>query len=171
MTIPRRIKKSGTQFKGLSMRELAIAVAGLAGAILIAMLLPVAVWLKAGLAVLVAAVALVLAFGTYQGQKAEQLIGRWIQHRFLRPTRMVWRRGGEDLPDVEVEFPEERGKREPLAPAAPAAAGSGGVVVDRVPLIYGLVNAIILSAMTSITVYLANGGAEELQSWIEFKLR
>lgn len=171
--IPRRIKKKGTQFKGLSMRELMITVSGLALAIIVAMAVPGAVWIRAGLAVLIAGVALALAFGTHRGQTVEQLIARWISHRFLRPRNMVWRRGGDDLPDVQVETPEPRPAPDPGSAARPedVEVPFRPATEDWLPLWYALVNAVMLAAMTSLTVYLADGGAEELRAWWEFKLR
>ena len=70
--IPRRIKKKGTGFKGLSMRGLLIICLGLPLALLAGIgLAGLPIWLRAGLAVLVAGVTLALAFGTHQGQTFE----------------------------------------------------------------------------------------------------
>lgn len=173
--VPRRIKKSGTGFKGLSMREVFIVVAGLALAILLVMALSEApLWIKAGLAVLVAGVALALAFGTHRGQKIEELIARWIAHR-TRNRRMVWRRGGDEIPDVEIEEPRPGPGPTPTRKRAPAPASVTGPGTtggeDWVNLWWALVNAIMLAAMTSLTVYLADGGAEELRLWWQYKLR
>jgi hypothetical protein len=172
--IPRRIKKRGTGFKGLSMRELLIVCLGLPVALLAGLgLTTLPLWLRAGLAVLVAGVTLALAFGTHHGRSFEQWIAYWVAHR-LRPRRMAWRRGGRDaVPPVSFEPPERAAVPAP-APASAAVeveerqeAAAGG----RVSLIFALVNAVMLAAMTCLTVYLADGGAEELKLWLLYKLR
>ncbi|MDY6878102.1 MAG: PrgI family protein [Chloroflexota bacterium] len=87
--IPRRIKKKGTGFKGLSMRELLIVCLGLPLALLAGIgLAGLPIWLRAGLAVLIAGVTLALAFGTHQGQTFEQ----WVAHRLRRRWRRMARR-------------------------------------------------------------------------------
>ncbi len=171
--IPRRIKKGGTQFKGLSMRELAISALGLALAIIVATAIPTALWVRAGLAVLIAGLALALAFGTHRGQTTEQLIARWIRHRFVRPRNMVWRRGGDDIPSVHLETPRAEPAPAPAAAATPINGGPRceGVPGDWLPLGYALINTVVLAAMASLTVYLAEGGAEDLRAWWEYKLR
>ncbi len=167
--IPRRIKKKGTGFKGLSMRELLIVCLGLPLALL-AGIGPVGlpIWLRAGLAVLIAGVTLALAFGTHQGQTFEQWVAHWVAHR-LRPRRMAWRRGGDEMPPGAMETPA-------TPPAGPVPATAAAVPVeaggrDWVNLWFALVNAVMLAAMTSLTVYLAEGGAEELRLWLLYKLR
>jgi len=167
--IPRRIKKKGTGFKGLSMRELLIVCLGLPLALLTGIgLAGLPIWLRAGLAVLIAGVTLALAFGTHQGQTFEQWIAHWVAHR-LRPRRMAWRRGGDEIPPVEMEVPAT-----PSAEPVPATALTAAPVEtgrDWVNLWFALVNAVMLAAMTSLTVYLADGGAEELRLWLLYKLR
>ncbi len=167
--IPRRIKKKGTGFKGLSMRELLIVCLGLPLALLAGIgLAGLPIWLRAGLAVLIAGVTLALAFGTHQGQTFEQWVTHWAAHR-LRPRRMAWRRGGDEIPPVEMEVPATP-STEPVPATAPTAtpAETGR---DWVNLWFALVNAVMLAAMTSLTVYLADGGAEELRLWLLYKLR
>jgi hypothetical protein len=168
--VPRRIKKKGTGFKGLSMRELAIACLGLPLALMAGIgLVGLPVWLRAGLAVLIAGVTLALAFGTHQGKTFEQWLHHWIAHR-VRARRMAWRRGGEPIPPVAMEVPAA-----PAAPPAPtpiaAVAPVEAEARDWVNLWFALVNAVMLAAMTSLTVYLADGGAEELRLWLLYKLR
>ncbi len=167
--IPRRIKKKGTGFKGLSMRELLIVCLGLPLALLAGIgLAGLPIWLRAGLAVLIAGVTLALAFGTHQGQTFEQWIAHWVVHR-LRPRRMAWRRGGDEIPPVEMEVPAT-----PSTESVPATAPTATPVEmgrDWVNLWFALVNAVMLAAMTSLTVYLADGGAEELRLWLLYKLR
>jgi hypothetical protein len=80
---------------------------------------------------------------------------------------MAWRRGGDEIPPVAMETPASAGT--PAAEAgvpAPVAASRGWV-----DLWFALVNAVMLAAMTSLTVYLADGGAEELRLWLLYKLR
>jgi len=165
--IPRRIKKGGTGFKGLSMRELVIVCLGLPIALLTGIgLVGLPIWLRAGLAVLIAGVTLALAFGTHQGRTFEQWLAHWVAH-LLRPRRMAWRRGGDEIPPVAMETPTPAGT--PVSAdseAAPVAASRGWV-----DLWFALVNAVMLAAMTSLTVYLADGGAEELRLWLLYKLR
>lgn len=168
--IPRRIKKKGTGFKGLSMRELLIVCLGLPLALLAGIgLVTFPLWLRAGLAVLVAGVTLALAFGTHHGRSFEQWIVYYVAHR-LRPRRMAWRRGGEAIPPVAVEMPAARPPATPAVAAAPAAVEEGEAG-DWLNLWFALVNAVMLAAMTGLTVYLADGGAEELRLWLQFKLR
>jgi hypothetical protein len=167
--IPRRIKKKGTGFKGLSMRELLIVCLGLPLALLAGIgLTTFPLWLRAALAVLVAGVTLALAFGTHHGRSFEQWLAYWIAHR-ARPRRMAWRRGGEETPPVAVETPAAQPPAMPVA-AAPAEAGEEEAG-DWLSLWFALVNAVMLAAMAGLTVYLADGGAEELKLWLQFKLR
>lgn len=172
--VPRRIKKGGTAFKGLSIRETMIAVIGISLAIIAAVVLVgLPVWLRAGLAVLVAGVSLALAFGTHRGQKAEELLMYWVTHR-LRPRRMVWRRGGDEIPDVAMETDGAGLEGDGTTPGAdrkPLAPSPSRDQADWLPLGYALVNAVMLAAMTSITVYLADSGAAELRAWWEYKIR
>jgi hypothetical protein len=118
--------------------------------------------------VLIAGVTLALAFGTHQGQTFEQWIAHWVAH-WLRPRRMAWRRGGDEIPPVGMEVPATSSP-EPVPATAPTAAPveTGR---DWVDLWFALVNAVMLAAMTSLTVYLADGGAEELRLWLLYKLR
>ena len=179
--VPRRIKKGGTSFKGLSIREVMISAIGLSLAIIAAVaLVGLPIWLRAGLAVLIAGVSLALAFGTHRGQKVEELLFHWITH-LRRPRRMVWRRGGDQIPDVVTETtgeretePEDRseepGTDDEVAPG-PLGPLAGRAQRDWLPLGYALVNAVMLAAMTSITVYLADGGAAELKAWWVYKMR
>lgn len=170
-TIPRRIKKKGTGFKGLSMREVLIVCLGLPLALLAGVgLTALPIWLRAGLAVLVAGVTLALAFGTHQGRTLEQWLTYWFAHR-LRSRRMVWRRGGEQIPDVGLEIPSSAPAPAPAPAFVPAAAPVQVETADWVDLWAALVNAVMLAAMTSLTVYLAEGGSEELKLWLMYKLR
>lgn len=167
--IPRRIKKRGTGFKGLSPRELIIVCLGLFLA-LAAGIGPAGlpIWLRAGLAVLIGGVTLALAFGTHQGRSFEHWLAYWFAHR-ARPRKMVWRRGGKPIPPVAVEAPKVKPSARPVpAPVAEREAEEGR---DWVNLWFALVNAVMLAAMTALTVYLADGGAEELLLWMKFKLR
>jgi hypothetical protein len=166
--IPRRIKKKGTGFKGLSMRELLIVCLGLPLALLAGIgLVTFPLWLRAALAVLVAGVTLALAFGTHHGRSFEQWLAYWVAHR-ARPRRMAWRRGGEAIPPVAVETPPAQPA--PAVAAAPVEAEEGEAA-DWLNLWFALVNAVMLAAMAGLTVYLADGGAEELKLWLQFKLR
>ena len=179
--VPRRIKKGGTSFKGLSIREVMISVIGLSMAIIASVaLVGLPIWLRAGLAVLIAGVSLALAFGTHRGQKVEELLFHWITH-LRRPRRMVWRRGGDQIPDVVMETtgdegsksqedPQESRTDDELTPG-PLGPLPGRAQQDWLPLGYALVNAVMLAAMTSITVYLADGGAAELKAWWVYKTR
>jgi len=179
--VPRRIKKGGTSFKGLSIREVMISVIGLSLAIIAAVaLVGLPVWLRAGLAVLIAGVSLALAFGTHRGQKVEELLLHWITHR-RRARRMVWRRGGDEIPEMVMETTgdeegepgdasEESDTDDELA-RGPLEPFPGYGQRDWLPLGYALVNAVMLAAMASITVYLADGGAAELRAWWVFKTR
>jgi hypothetical protein len=168
--IPRRIKKKGTGFKGLSMRELLIVCLGLPLALLAGIgLVGLPIWLRAGLAVLIAGVTLALAFGTHQGQTFEQWVAHWIAHK-TRARRMAWRRGGDEIPPVAVEAPV-RPSSEPVPATATAAVPTEAGGRDWVNLWFALVNAVMLAAMTGLTVYLADGGAEELRLWLLYKLR
>lgn len=173
--IPRRIKKGGTSFKGLSIREAMIVVVGLSLAMIAAVALAgLAVWVRAGLAVLLAGVSLALAFGTHRGQTAEELLIHWVTHR-LRPRRMVWRRGGDDIPSVVVAADDEAPGSDQAPETETAPRGRSPFPRqarrDWVPLGYALVNAVMLAAMASITVYLSDGGVEELKAWWAYKLR
>ncbi len=166
--IPRRIKKRGTGFKGLSPRELIIVCLGMPLA-LVAGVGPAGlpIWLRAGLAVLIGGLTLALAFGTHQGKTFERWLAHWLAHQ-ARARKMVWRRGGEPIPPVAVETPRAKPSARPV-PAPVAEQETEGR--DRVELWFALVNAVMLAAMTALTVYLADGGAEELLLWMRFKLR
>lgn len=157
MRPPTRIDVSERRFFGLTFRQLAILAvsAGLALACLVG-LKAWPFWLRIVLLLACAVVGLIWAFWQGQGQTLEQrLLDVLIFHR---RTRFLLHRAVPDRDQAQATWPEAKG-----SPAVqPQRAPQTSTLTWHPTLLWITANALGVSILTGLTLWLLQGGAHQL---------
>jgi hypothetical protein len=157
MRPPTRIDVSERRFLGLTFRQLAIlaTAAGLALGCLVS-LRTWPIWLRIVLVLACAAVGLVWAFWQAQGQTLEQrMLDVLIFHR---RTRYLLHRAMRDQDQGRAAWPTA----EPKPAAQPRQAPRAAALSWNPTLLWITANALGLSILTGLTLWLLQGGAHLL---------
>jgi hypothetical protein len=164
--VPPRVEEKGGGFFGRPLRDVWIAGMGIAVGLIAALWLPGPVWLKVGVAVLLAGLGLALGLGRDQGRwRLEERLVHLVRHR-TRPRVRAWRRPGAEE-EVALAAPPR-----PKPVPVPADEEQGfGQLRPLVDLWWGVVTAFVMALMSGVTVYLASGGARDLRLWWRFLTR
>ena len=124
------------------------------------------VWLRGGLAILIAGLGLSLAFGQVDGQTPEAWLMKWFD--FRRGNHVWVHRAQKQASEPSATLPTQQPKMEPKAATAGAAVHAKPVPLATqstraMPSFFFLTaNTLGLALVTGLTLYLQQGGAERL---------
>jgi hypothetical protein len=159
--IPHKIGEGGGGFFDRPIRDLWISGIGLALGLIVALWLPVPLFLKIAAALLIGGLGLALGLGRDQGVwRFEERALQWLAHR-RRPRRALWRKETPAAVPVAAAPPEE----EPEPADLKLGKAPVGPPVD---LGWGIVTAFVFSLLGGVTTWLATVGSQEIALWFRF---
>jgi hypothetical protein len=157
MRPPTRINITQRTFYGKSFRSIGIALTAVAiGAVIFLSLRQLSLPLGAGLAILFVGLGLALAFGQIEGKTPESWLLDFISFKRRRRV-MVHRAARRPEASPHVVLPNTP----PLA--EPVAAPARSILADRRNFFFLVADAVGLSLVAGLTLWLFRGGAEQLK--------